>query len=303
MTHRRIILAALLAGLPLAATADMSADELPPSTVWYLHADLEQMRTTDSGRELYRWLDGEIFAEVNDQLGIDINAEVDRVTAFSDTGEGAVIIVEGAVSSAMRRQILEIAADDGELDKRDYRGKTYYLAGDGRSSGNGLEALEDSSFFTFDVKGKIIASSDEDRLKALIDSNGRIAGADAHKNALFVLTADKQFVQAGMRTSEFADDEDDWDSNILRNTEQAALLVSDKGGMIAIEAKLVSTDPSMATSIGNIISGLISLQAFNADIDASLAGVLQNTRVDVVERVLSVSTVIEPALIVSILER
>ncbi len=300
MTLHRIVLAALLLGLSLAATADLAADDLPAGTVWYLHADLEQMRATESGRELYDWLDGEVFVEVNEELGIDLNKEVNRVTAFSDTGRDAVIVVEGAVSSDLRSRVLALAADQGKLDERKHRGKTYYLAGDGESGKRGLEALEDASFFTFDVGGKIIASSDEERLKAMIDSGGRIVGAEAHKNALFVLTADKQFVQAGMRTREFADD-GDWDSNILRNTEQIALLVSDRGGMIAIEAKLVSSDPAMAQSIGNIVSGLISLQAFNSQIDPAAARVLRNTKVDVAEKVLSVSTVVDPASITSIL--
>lgn len=300
MTLHRIVLAALLLGLSLAATADLATDDLPAGTVWYLHADLEQMRATESGRELYGWLDGEVFVEINEKLGIDLNKEVDRVTAFSDTGRDAVIVVEGAVSRDLRSRILALAADEGKLDERKHRGKTYYLAGDGESAKQGLEALEDASFFTFDVGGKIIASSDEERLKAMIDSGGRIVGAEAHKDALFVLTADKQFVQAGMRTREFADD-GDWDSNILRNTEQIALLVSDRGGMIAIEAKLVSSDPAMAQSIGNIVSGLISLQAFNSQIDPAAARVLRNTKVDVAEKVLSVSTVVDPASVTSIL--
>ena len=116
------------------------------------------------------------------------------------------------------------------------------------------------------------------------------------------MTAEKEFVQAGMRTGEFADDDGDWDSNILRNTEQAALLVSDADGKISIEAQLVSTDPKMAESIASIVNGLISLQAFNAGLDSQIAQVLQATKVRVLDNVLSVSTVLEPAMVLSVID-
>lgn len=304
MTQHRILFATLLLSLPLGAAADLAVDDLPGGTVWYMHADLEQMRSTESGRELYGWFDDEVVVEINEEFDINLSDEVDRVTAFSDTGEGAVVVVEGPVSDEFQDRLLEIARKEGDVDKREHDGVTYYVFGDGESSHkkNGLESLEDGGFFSFAVKGKMIATSDEARLKALIDSKGRISGTDSHRDALFVLTADKDFVQAGMRTGKFADDDDDWDSNILRNTEQAALLVSDQAGMIAIEAKLVSTDPAMSRSIGNIVSGLISLQAFNSEMDPAVASVLRNTRVDVDENVLSISTVLEPSAVIAILE-
>ena len=303
MTPLRRTFAVLLLVFPLGSTADISAADLPETTVWYMHADLEQMRTTESGRELYGWLDGEVFVEINDELGVDLNQEIDRITAFSESPDGATIVIEGPFGADIRSQILAVARTEGSLQTRDYSGRDYYLVGDGESNGGtGIESLEDSTFFTFAVAGKLIVASDEDRLKAMIDNNGRVVGAEAAANTLFVLTADKEFVQAGMRTDELADDEDDWDSNILRNTEQASLLISDQAGMIAIEAQLVATDPTLTESIGNIVNGLIALQAFNSEMDPEIVSVLQNTKVEAVDRVLSISTVLDPSTIVSVLE-
>lgn len=304
MTHLRILFAAILLSMPFAAVADLSSDDLPDGTVWYLHADLEQMRSTESGREIYGWFQGEVVVELNDQLGFELDEAVDRVTAFSDTGEDAVIVVEGPMSGETREKILDIAEKEGDLERREHGAKTYYRFHEGKSSGGREEigSLEDGGYFTLDVDGKLIVASDERRLTALIDSNGRITGAGSTRDALFVLTADKKFVQAGMRTSEFADDGDDWDSNVLRNTEQAALLVSDRAGMLAVEAKLVSADAQMTESIGNIVSGLISLQSFNSEMDPAIAGVLRNTKVDVAENVLSISTVLDPSVVVAILK-
>jgi len=286
------------------ANAAVSGQDLPDGTIWYLHADLATMRTTDSGRELYRWLEGEVIAEVREEIGIDLNEEADRITAFSTEGQGTVIIVEGQVRKESKDKLLALAQLDAPLDIREYKGSTYYFAGEEERevTSTGLDDLEESAYFTFDIKDRVIVASSEEQLKALMDSKGRVAGAGKHKGALFVMTAEKEFVQAGMRTGEFADDDGDWDSNILRNTEQAALLVSDADGKISIEAQLVSTDPKMAESIASIVSGLISLQAFNAGLDTQIAQVLQATKVRVLDNVLSVSTVLEPAMVLSVID-
>src|SRR5690606_11355078 len=152
----------------------------------------------------------------------------------------------------------------------------------------------DSSWFTFAVPNRIIVASEQKQLEALIESGGRIAGSGSHAGSLFVLTADKEFVQAGARTAELADDDSDWDSNILRNTESVALLVSDAKGLLALEARLVSRDPTITQSLGSIINGLNGLQALNTELDQELVGILQNTKVQALENVLSISTVFDP---------
>jgi hypothetical protein len=138
----------------------------------------------------------------------------------------------------------------------------------------------------------------------MLDSGGKIVGSQSHDGALFVLTADVSFVQAGLRTNGLADEDDDgdWESNILRNTEQAALLIADRSGQIAVEAQLKTKDPKMAQSIGSIVNGLISLQAFNSELGPEVQSLIENTRVEVNENVLTISTVIDADLIVSVLD-
>jgi hypothetical protein len=165
-----------------------------------------------------------------------------------------------------------------------------------------FEALEDGGYFSFDVKHKVIVTSTEGQMKELLKNGGKVTGMGSHPNALFVLTADKSLVQAGLRTDELVDDDDDWDSNILRNTRQAALLVADDDGFIAIEAQLVVNEPGMAESMGGIINGLISLQAFNSELDPEIVSLIQNTKVGVKGSTLSISTVVDPALIEAILD-
>ena len=299
----RLVFFLLLCCVPLTAHSGVTVSDFPGNTVWYAHADLAQMRSAASGKDLYSWLNGEVFIEIHEEIGIDVGKETDRITAFADSERGSVIIVEGPVSQESRDKVLALAAVETELILLKSGGKSYYQYGEtNEDSGADLDALEDGGYFSFDVKGKVIVTSTEEQMKALLKSNGKVAGMGTHPNALFVLTADKSLVQAGLRTDEFADDDDGWDSNILRNTKQVALLIADSDGLIAIEAQLVSSEPGMAESLGSIVKGLIALQAFNTDLDPEIVGLIQNTKVVVEGSTLSIKTVIDPAHIMTILD-
>ena len=108
-------------------------------------------------------------------------------------------------------------------------------------------------------------------------------------------------MQAGARAGDL-DEEVDWDSNILRNTEQAALLIADKAGKIAVEAQLVTTEKEMAEALASIVRGLISLQVFNDEMDPEIAGFLQNTSVEVSENKLTISVPLDAEAVVAAIE-
>jgi hypothetical protein len=273
-----------------------------------MHADLEAMRTTESGSKIYAWFEDEVVEEISEETGINLSTEVNSMTAYSDAANGTVVVVDGPMTKESQERLLAIATMEagGDIDLLEYKGMTYYHIGDEEDEGDRgnepFEDLEDSAWFSFAVDNKAILTSTEKQLQALLDNGGKIAGAGSHDGALFVLSADKSFVQAGMQADDMAsEDDDDWESNILRNTKQAAVLVADKDGMIAIEAQLVSTDPKMAAAIAGIANGLIGLQAFNSDLDPEIQELIRNTRVEVVDNTLSISTVIDPDMVVSVL--
>ncbi len=287
----------LLGLLPLAAAAAVSVDDIPNDSTWYLHADLAGMRDTSSGRDLYGWLEGEVFAELNEEIGIDVNQEVDRVTAYSDRTAGIVAVIEGPLRKETRDRMLALVALQSRYEIRSHGDYDYYFAGDEtprKPNGHPLDDLGDSLYFSFALPGKLIVTSREQQMRTLLERQGRIPGGGGHSGALLVLSADRTFVQAGLRTEELAEDAGDgWDSNILRNTEQAALLIADRDGLLAVEAQLRSRDPRMAQSLHSVINGLISLQVFNSELDPELVTLINNTRVSVRDAVLSISTVFD----------
>lgn len=313
MSAPRLFFFLLLFSFPLHSGAAVSADDLPGDTIWYMHADLDALRNTESGKGIAEWLDAEVVVEISEEFGVDLNAEVDSITAYSDATNGTVILIEGPISKETQEKLVALAVLQGDVDTREYDGNTYYFAGDEEAAGDEesagddsdpFEDLEDSAYFSFALNNKAIIASSENQLKAMLDSGGKIVGSQSHDGALFVLTADVSFVQAGLRTNGLADEDDDgdWESNILRNTEQAALLIADRSGQIAVEAQLKTKDPKMAQSIGSIVNGLISLQAFNSELGPEVQSLIENTRVEVNENVLTISTVIDADLIVSVLD-
>lgn len=306
MSRTRLALTALIAALPLAAHADITVGDLPDDAVWYLHANLEAMRASDAGSTVYRWFEDEVVVEVKEQIGIDLTTEVDSMTAFANDGNGIVIVVDGPMTKDTQDKIMALATSEGPVDPREHKGRDYFLFGDGGDPDDDddpMERLEDAAYVSFAVKGKAIVTSSEGQMQSLLDTGGRITGMGSHDGALLVLSANRNLVQAGMQPDGIVDDgDDDWESNIMRNTEQAALLVADESGMLAIEAQLMSTDPKMAQAIGAIVNGLIQLQVFNSDLAPEVQEFVRNTKVEIREKLLSISTVVDPKVLVAVLD-
>lgn len=309
MNASRCFFFLVLFSFPLHTGAAEIEFDMPDDTIWYAHVDLEAMRVNPSGQRIYAWFDEEIGTDIREETGIDLHTELNRLTAYSDSANGTVVIAEGPLTKESQERLLALATleADGAIDILDYKGMTYYHAGDEDdeqfSDGDGpFENLEDSAWFSFAIAGKAIMTSSRAQLHALLDSGGKIAGAGSHNGALFVLSADKTFVQAGMQAENLAmEDDDEWESNILRNTKQAAILVADRDGKIAIEVRLVATEPRMAQALGGIVNGLISLQAFNSDLEPEVQDVIRNTRVEVKDNTLSIDTVIAPEVVAAVL--
>ena len=307
MRFLKILAAGLLLSLPVLATADV--EDLPGSAVWYFHIDLEQMRKDGPGQGLYAWLQDEAFTDIKEDAGIDLDRELDSMTAFSLEGSGPVILFEGNISQETRDKIMTFIAADGDLTPLKASGKTYYYFSgtDGDESlklSDGdieidIESLEDEAWVSLALKNKILITGTEEQMQALLANNGKIAGRKSHKGALLVLSAEKTLLQAGMNSTAMGDDGNSaWDSNILRNTEQVAFMIAAAADKLALEARLVTTEPEMAESLASVVRGLVSLMSFSDEMDAETVAVLQGTKVEASGNNLSISLAIAPDLVV-----
>jgi len=280
--------------------------DLPETSKWYFHADFEQMRSTEAGKHLYAWLQNEVFEDVREDAGFDLDKEADQLTAFATAGRGVVVLVEGEISQETKDKVLAMGAVSGALDKLESGSKTYYHIkddgeeGDGHDGGHGnidieLDSFEDGAYFSFALKNKILVTSAKQEMESLLANKGKIVAADNAKGALFVLSAERSLMQAGVKAGDLGESLD-WDSNILRNTEQAALR------KIAIEARVVTIEKDMAVSLASIVLGLISPHVFNNDLDPEIMEFLQNTTVEVNDNTLVVRVLFDPEVVIAAIE-
>ncbi|MDJ0940998.1 MAG: hypothetical protein QNJ00_14655 [Woeseiaceae bacterium] len=305
----KILLALFVVAAPAAALGAVSAGDLPDESTWYFHVDFAEMRGSEAGRSIYNWLETEVFEEILDETGVDLGKEADQVTAFSDGNDGFIMVLEGRISDKTRDKALAVAATAERFETFEHRGRTFYrVVGDGDDidvdDGNiEIDGFDDEAFFSFAIKNKLLVASSRAQMEELLGNKGRIAGGKSHDGALFVLTAEKSLIQAGLDTGGFDTDEDDgFQSNIMRNTKQVALMIADVAGNVAIEAQLVAEEAEKAEALGSIVRGLIALQAFSDDMDPDVAQFLRNLKVDVQDRLLKVSVAISPALVTATLE-
>ncbi len=309
MRSLKIVVVVLFLALPTLAYADVG--NIPGTATWYFHADFDAMRDGEAGRGIYDWLDNEVFAEIRSEIGIDLDKEARRLTAYASPAQGPVIVLEGKISQDTKDKVIALAAGDGELQPFKASGKVYYFFDgdddrDHRSGGDidiDIDSLEEEAYVSVSLRNKIVVTNTREQMEALLDNDGKIKSQGGARNALFVLTAERSLVQAGVNTDEMdTDDDGDWDSNILRNTKKVAVLLADLGDKLGLEAKLMTAEPEMANSMASIVRGLIGLQAFNDEMDPDMAAVLQSTKVDVAGSTLKISLALEPDTVVSALE-
>ena len=298
--------AVLLLALPALGVAELSASGLPATSTWYFHADFDEMRGSDAGKPLYAWLQREVFADVREDAGIDLDKETDRITAFSAEESGAVVLVEGDISQETRDKLLAIAAGGDEFDTLKHKGTTYYFAKSDKHGKNGdinVDSFENGVYFTFALKDRILATSSREQLERLLDNDGRMPKRSKDRGTLIVLTAEKSLIQAGIQADQVEDRGDGgWQSNILKNTEQLAVMIADAAGKIAIQTQLVATQPEMAESLASIVRGLISLAMFSEDMDPDVAAFLKGTTVDVDGTSLNIRLALDPESVVVVLD-
>ena len=297
---------AVLALLAVPVVAAAGASSVPGNANWYFHVDLKQMRSGGPGVAVYNWLRDEVMTEIREDAGFDVEKELDRITSYGTAEDHVVLIFDGKLSQETRDKVMAMIASGGDISPLKSKGKTYYHFGGKESFDDNviykkgsieyqIESLKES-WISMAVKNKLIITSAEGHMQELLESNGKIRGTRSVDDALMILTAEKTLVQASMKSGMLG--ETDWDSNILRNTEQVAFLISAAANKLAIEAKLIATEAEMAESLASVARGLISLVMFDEDMEPEVAAALQGTRVEAKGKNLSISVALDPELIV-----
>ncbi len=297
-----LLVATVLLAPGFAGAADAT---IPGASNWYFHADFTEMRSSDAGKHLYAWLEREVFDEIRADAGIDLGEEADSLTAFAGDETGAVVMFEGSISQDSKDKLLAAAMAEERVETLTHRGKTFYFVeGDGDNNIE-IDSFDNGLYFSFALDNRIVATSTSEKMEELLERNGKIDRRRTQNGTLVVLTAEKSLIQAGMKADRIDDpDEADngWKSNILRNTEQVAVLVADIAGKLAVETQLIAKQPELAESLASIIRGLISLTMFSDDMDPDVSALLQSTSVDVEGSRLNIRLSLDPEQFAAVLD-
>ena len=299
MRFARLALICFYIALPATLLADLNAGDLP-NTGWYAHIDLTEMRSSDAGKELYVWLDREVFEELRNETGFDADREADRVTALAGDDGSILVVIDGKFSQESKDRIVAISALAGDFNMLSHAGKDYYQIEDTPERARS-DSFDDVAFVSLAVADKLLVTSSEAQMRAMLENGGRLPGDYDNGGALLVLRGTKTFVQAGMQPH-LIDEDFGWDSNLLRNTEKLGLLVSDEAGALAFVAQLVASDATVANSLASIVRGLIGLQALSGEMDPEISRVLNSTEVAVDGSTLTVKLAMDPKMLVEAID-
>ena len=296
--------------LPACSTTAAAETDLPGEADWYLHIDFDEMRNEEAGSPVYHWLQAEVFADVEEDAGIDLDEELDSLTAFSVASQGPIVVLRGNISQGTRDKVMALLAADGSIGPQKAAGKRYFRFGSDYTGENrvllnesedlGMAiALEEGAWISVDVKDMVLITATEDQMTQLLANDGKVAATGKRNGALFVLTAEKTLLQAGMDSDAI---DAGWESNILQNAEQVAFLIAAARDKLAIEARLITSDAEMAESLASVARGLISLMSFDDSMDPESVAMLQSTRIAADDTTLSLSLAIDARKLVEILD-
>ena len=129
-------------------------------------ADFQEMRSSDGGRRLYGWLQDEVFNDIRDEAGVDLDKEADFLTAFATEEDGLVVVIEGDISQDSKDKLLAMATLSGDMNKFSAAGKDFYFVGeddhdhdDDRGSNHDMGSFDDGAYFSFAVDNKLLVAS------------------------------------------------------------------------------------------------------------------------------------------------
>jgi hypothetical protein len=255
MKTRNTILCLFALAAPLRA-GELAPAEIPPNAEWLLHADLDAMRASETGKA--------VFAEIETKHGDQLRAfkrmfSLHPVTDLRDVtlyGNGkkdhAVALIDGSFDKAHMEEVVK-AADD-------------YSAGE--HSGVTIHTWTDKGarqHAAFASEGLLVFSRQEGLLKAALDTVKGNAPAPA--DAFFTADGAKPLVCGRARLAGIEMPADA--ARILTMASGLTLAISENAGRFSIRAGVEAADAAAADRMRRMLDGVI---AFAEVADPKLQG-------------------------------
>ena len=290
-----ILAAALIAGSAVNA-ASFSSSDLPAGSNWYVHINVDLLRTSTLGRRIMEKTIDEAFEEIESELGFQFSQDIEAITVFGGQlpPDRGAIVVHGAIPLDTQNRLLDFLELNGSgLTMHDFAGMNYYEVAKEighkeirvESVGDPVEEAEfhdvdrETVFFAFGSDQSMFSQSVES-IEMFLEANGHLSGLkSADPNAMVVLQADRAMLQGGLNTA-MDMGHSNWDSSILSNVDSIAVVLADEMGAASVHAEVQAKSPEIAESVLNIVQGLIALRALDVAGEPVLCELLRAVNIE-----------------------
>ena len=251
MKHTLFACALLMIGAAGQSADAASTDQLPDDAQWYLHVDLDAMRKSPVGRELYSWLDQEVFEDLRDDADFDPNKELDSVVAYSNSQGHATALLTGKLRQASKDKLLAAMTASGSLQIEKQGGIDYYRVDDLNLENTELDIDQETLFFSFDRDNTIVFST---RLDDMIDATRGNAKRRGEKGTLLRLSAERSLLQAGLDAAALGENASErWNSGMFRQARQLAFVFSERKGNADLRLRVTADDQQTTDSLAAVV--------------------------------------------------
>jgi hypothetical protein len=299
--------AVLVCGLVLVLgvnAASLNIGELPEGSNWFVHVNVELMRTSTIGQMMMEESLGEAFREIEKETGVQFTDQIEGLTIFGGhlpPNNGAVV-AHGGFSADTQSEMIGAMSKAGTYLEGDHLGQRYFaindLDGDNEKEfGHGSRHDHDDLLYVAFGDDQTLFSQNLDAVKSFLDAGGYLTGLPiADSSTLLVIEADRAMLQGGVNTR-VAQEDGNWDSSILANVDSIAAVLVDDNGAASFHADVRAKSPEIAESVRNIVEGLVALKALDSSDEPAIGALLRSTKIRTDGSDITVDVFIDPELL------
>lgn len=292
----------LFAGLHVGtASAEISPQDIPPDSKWYIHVSLAAMENNEAGATVLDWLNDEVTDEIEEDTGLQPLEEVDEVLLYGDGDENFVMRIVGELSDEALERIREQIDSVDDVTTRNDGWGEYYIFEDAdremQIDSGEVNINTDTIYASMARDNALIVTSNADLLAA------EVRGVRGGNNNVLILDGPNPFIQIGVNTDELgASGTFDFDSDLLRKTSKVALMIGSTGDAFDFQTLITATDPQVTDSMANIVRGLIGLQTLSGEIPQPVSDIINSLRVESDSTGMSIKAYVAPDQLKALLE-
>ncbi len=257
-------------------------------SAFYIQVNLDEMRQSPSGSQLYAWVEDEVLEEIEEEFGANFTQSLDGISIFGAGEEQTpVVLLHGFLSQQARDAITDelFEGNQAEFTESRYGQEFFAIDGDGEFANGNIQFDGDEFdhlFLAFGDAGQTLVTPSEQALDEFLSNGAAFHGALSPD--LIVVQATRPLVQGGLNTKHSVFKHGPWESKFFQNVEQLGLVIADANDGFDIRAQAVSRTAAMAEAMGGIAKGLLSFKALADDGDDDMVW-LENLEVSTQDNV------------------